>query len=82
MLRLHFLVHTSRSWGRNNICHVLGIDDDTVNEDIVRTIGTDSPFRLEDFDYNNHKVLEIIFGHLHRTSFDGLTVKHNKLPHL
>ena len=40
----------------------------------MQTFNLSSPFKLEDFNYDNYKVLEIIFGHLSETSFHGLTV--------
>ena len=55
--------------------HILtGLADDVVNEEIVHALNTTPPFKLEDFDYNNHKIMEIMFGHLSNTSFDGVTV--------
>ena len=59
---------------KKNPVHNVGLNDSAINEDIVQAIGTDSPFRLEDFSYDNYKVLEIMFEHLQNTMFDGLSV--------
>ena len=59
---------------KKNPVYNVGLNDSAINEDIVQAIGTDSPFRLEDFSYDNYKVLEIMFEHLQNTMFDGLSV--------
>ena len=54
--------------------HSLALNDNAVNEEIARTFNITPPFRLEDFTYSNHKLLEIMFRHLEKTSFNGITV--------
>ena len=60
-------------------CAILGLGDNTINEEITQAFNITPPFRLENFAYNNEKLLEIIFGHLHNTSYTGLTVKSYRL---
>ena len=53
---------------------LLGLNDSEVNDEITQAFNITPPFRLEDFTYNNHKLMEIMFQHLANTSFDGITV--------
>ena len=40
------------------------------------TFNGDSDFDgLEDFTYNNSKFVELLFGHLNDTNFNGITVR-------
>ena len=52
----------------------LGLNDSMINDDIAQAFNSTTPFRLENFTYSNHKLLEIIFRHLENTSFKGVTV--------
>ncbi len=53
---------------------LIGLRDNAVNEEIARAFNITPPFRLEDFTYSNHKLLDVIFGHLENTFFNGITV--------
>lgn len=36
--------------------------------------GLTSSFRIENFTYNNSAIVEVLFNHLERTQFQGITV--------
>ena len=50
------------------------LSDSAVNAEIARSVNSSLPFALEDFDYNNHKLMEVMFRHLENTNFAGITV--------
>jgi hypothetical protein len=53
----------------------LGISDTTLNEELAQAFNTTpAPFRIEDFTYDSDRLLNVVFGHLENTSFDGVTV--------
>ena len=79
--RVQFLVHPGCT--DNYACSytikamfssTIGLSDPTIDAELSQAFNTTSPFRIEDFTYNNDRLLDVIFGHLENTSFRGVTV--------
>ena len=52
----------------------VGIADPELNTELAEAYNVTPPFTLEDFAYSNRRLLDVMFGHLSNTSFDGLSV--------
>ena len=50
-------------------------DDEALNTELAQAYNVTPPFKLQDFNYDSDRLLDVIFGHLERTSFKGLTVR-------
>ena len=49
-------------------------DDEALNTELAEAYNVTPPFRLHDFNYDSDKLLDVIFGYLERTSFQGFGV--------
>ena len=59
--------------GYNNIADIS--DDEALNTELAEAYNVTPPFRLHDFNYDSDRLLmDVLFGHLERTSFKGLGV--------
>ena len=58
------------------LCLPVDIDDNETNQQLrmAYELGQNNSFGLNDFSYSSDALLNIIFGHLSNTSFNGITV--------
>ena len=50
------------------------IADQDLNAELAQAYNVTPPFTLADFTYDSGRVLDVMFGHLSNTTFDGVSV--------
>ena len=58
---------------------LLGIADPDLNAELALAYNVTAPFSLEDFTYDNRRLLDVMFDYLSNTTFDGVSVSKSKV---